>query len=52
MTDTAYKYGTGLMLVGYALILLYVGGARLGYLAAVAAVAILGSCLHSQIFKG
>ena len=51
MTDTGFKYGTGLMLVGYALILLYLGEPVWAILPAVAAVAILGSCLHSQIFK-
>ena len=51
MTDTE-KYGTGLMLVGYALILLYLGEPVWAILPAVAAVAILGACLHSQIFKG
>ena len=51
MTDTGFKYGTGLMLVGYALILLYLGEPVLAILPAVASVAILGSCLHNQIFK-
>ena len=51
MTDTE-KYGTGLMLVGYALILLYLGEPIWAILPAVAAVYILGSLLHEQIFKG
>ena len=51
MTDKAYEYGAGLMLVGYALILLYLSEPVWAILPAVAAVAILGSCLHSQIFK-
>ena len=51
MTD-AGKYGTGLTLTGCALILLYLGEPVWAILPAVAAVAILGSCLHNQIFKG
>ena len=51
MTDAGFKYGTGLMLTGYALLLLYWGEPVWAVLPAVAAVAILGSCL-SQIFKG
>ena len=52
MTDAGFKYGTGLMLTGYALLLLYWGEPVWAILPAVAAVAILGSCLHNQIFKG
>ena len=51
MTDRG-KDGRGLTLVGYALILLYLGEPIWAILPAVAAVAILGSCLHNQIFKG
>ena len=51
MTDTGFKYGTGLTLTGCALILLYLGEPVWAILPAVAAVAILGSCLHNQIFK-
>jgi hypothetical protein len=51
MTD-AGKYGTGLLLTGYALLLLYLSAPVWAILPAVAAVAILGSCLHSQIFGG
>jgi hypothetical protein len=51
-TDTGFKYGMGLLLTGYALILLYLGEPIWAILPAVAAVAILGSCLHNQIFKG
>ena len=52
MTDTGFKYGTGLGLLGFALVLQYLGEPIWAILPAVAAVAILGSCLHSQIFKG
>jgi xanthosine utilization system XapX-like protein len=46
------RYGTGLVLVGYALALLYLGEPIWAILPAVAAVGVLGLCLHDQIFKG
>jgi hypothetical protein len=49
MTDTLYKYGTGLVLVGYALALLYLGEPIWAILPAVAAVYVLGSLLGGQI---
>jgi hypothetical protein len=52
MTDTLCKYGTGLALVGYALALRYLGEPIWAILPAIAAIAILGVCLHEQIFKG
>jgi hypothetical protein len=52
MTDTFCKYGTGIVLVGYALALRYLGEPIWAILPAVAAVYILGSLLYDQIFKG
>jgi hypothetical protein len=52
MTDTFCKYGTGLGLLGFALVLLYLGEPIWAILPAVAAVYVLGSLLHEQIFKG
>jgi hypothetical protein len=52
MTDALYKYGTGLVLFGFAAVLLYLGEPIWAILPAVAAVYILGSLLYEQIFKG
>ena len=52
MTDTRFRYSTGIALVGCALVLLYLGQPIWGILPAVAAVYILGSLLYDLIFKG
>jgi hypothetical protein len=52
MNDTHFRYGTGLGLLGFALVLRYLGEPIWAILPAVAAVYILGSLLHEQIFKG
>ena len=52
MTDTICKYGVGAALAAYGAILVYLGEPIWAILPAVAAIAILGVCLHDQIFKG
>jgi hypothetical protein len=52
MTDTRFRYGTGLTLVGCALVLLYLGEPIWAILPAVAAIYILGSLLYELLFKG
>jgi hypothetical protein len=52
MTDTICKYGVGAALAAYGAILVYLGEPIWAILPAVAAVYVLGSLLHEQIFKG
>jgi hypothetical protein len=52
MTDTLCRYGVGATLAAYGAILVYLGEPIWAILPAVAAVYILGSLLHEQIFKG
>ena len=51
MTDTRFKYGTGLVLLGFAAVLQYLDEPIWAILPAVAAVYVLGSLLYEQIFK-
>ena len=51
MTDKFCRYGVGAALVVYGLALVYLGEPIWAILPTVAAVYVLGSLLHEQIFK-
>jgi hypothetical protein len=52
MNDTHFRYGVGACLAAYGAILIYLGELIWAILPAVAAVYVLGSLLHEQIFGG